>query len=184
MVSSPGVEPGPAGLRPAALPVTPRGHDVDQPGLEPGTFALPERRATRLRHKPINPAREGAGRYNVGSRGVEPRTSWSQTRPGHRAGRSRLPGRRPACRRRPGFVYAIHCGVLNVRGRRPKPGMVRRGDRTRTCNARLWRPLLYQLNYTPMAGVVPQRKSRPYPDAGGRLERLSSLLAPPSTRAV
>ena len=25
-----------------------------------------------------------------------------------------------------------------------------RGDRTRTCNQRFWRPLLYQLSYTPM----------------------------------
>ena len=80
--------------------------------------------------------------------------------------------------------YAIHCGVLNVRGRRPRPGMTRRGDRTRTCNARLWRPLLYQLNYTPMTGVVPQRKTARSLMRGGRLERLSSLLAPPSTRVV
>jgi hypothetical protein len=35
-----------------------------------------------------------------------------------------------------------------------------------------------------MAGVVPQRKTARSLMRGGRLERLSSLLAPPSTRVV
>ena len=29
-----------------------------------------------------------------------------------------------------------------------------RGDRTRTCGLRFWRPLLYQLSYTPAWAVV------------------------------
>jgi hypothetical protein len=45
--------------------------------------------------------------------------------------------------------HAIHCGVLNVHVP-PACWAVRRGDRTRTCNLRFWRPALNQLSYTPM----------------------------------
>jgi hypothetical protein len=41
-------------------------------------------------------------------------------------------------------------------------GMVRRGDRTRTCSLRFWRPLLFQLSYTPRCRAI-QRKRRPVP---------------------
>ena len=38
----------------------------------------------------------------------------------------------------------------------PEPGFAakNRGDRTRTCNPRFWRPVLYQLSYTPRSCVV------------------------------
>src|SRR5687767_109344 len=34
--------------------------------------------------------------------------------------------------------------------RRPGRGCPGRGDRTRTCNLRFWRPLLYHLSYSPI----------------------------------
>lgn len=45
---------------------------------------------------------------------------------------------------------------------------VSRGDRTRTCNTRLWRPLLYQLNYTPIILAVQRKTARTLVRAGGR----------------
>lgn len=56
--------------------------DIGGPGRTRTGDLRPARAARyQLRHKPM-----------VGNRGVEPRTSAPQTRPGHRAGRSRSPG--------------------------------------------------------------------------------------------
>src|SRR5699024_775249 len=41
---------------------------------------------------------------------------------------------------------------------RLRQSQLRRGDRTRTCNLRFWRPLRYQLRHTPLIG--PERSCR------------------------
>jgi hypothetical protein len=58
------------------------------------------------------------------------------------------PWRAAWCRARPGPLYAIHCGVANFQRRRPWPGRST-GGRSRTRNARFWRPLLYLVELHP-----------------------------------
>ncbi len=141
---------------------------MDQAGVEPATSTLPRWRATNCATSPY-----------VGNRGVEPRVSSPQTRPGHRAGRSRTPqaGRYRAAAG-PG-QSAVHCGVtkMQVSGH----AGVRMGGRSRTHNKRLWRPLLYQLSYAHMSLCL-KREEPPCPGSRGaaRVHLLvSSLVAPP-----
>ena len=77
----------------------------------------------------------------VRGRGIEPRVSASQMRRVNQLPRPGLPGQPAKICRRPGLSYAIHCEVLNHQSRRPKSGD-RRGDTIRTCDARVWSPLL------------------------------------------
>ena len=48
-------------------------------------------------------------------------------------------------------TYAIHCGDINNTS--SSAGKDRKGSRSRTRNTRRWRPLLYQLSYTPSVVV-------------------------------
>jgi hypothetical protein len=113
--------------------------DQDVHRIPPPTSAVPRRRATDCATSPY-----------VGNARVERAASWSQTRPGHRAGRSRSPGTPPICGGGRAS-YAIHCGIFNhqCHSARKCAGQSR-GDRTRTCNLRFWRPPRYQLRHAPM----------------------------------
>src|SRR4030081_3870352 len=47
-------------------------------------------------------------------------------------------------------------------------GHAGRSGRARTCDPRFWRPVLYQLSYTPVGSADPRRfKHRPHPDCKG-----------------
>ena len=128
---SPGSNGQPPVLHAGALPSELEGpgkSNVDKPGFEPGTFALPRRRATRLRHKPIPPGR----------RKRAPATGLSDM---------------------PSTVEFSRHRATSVLG-------PRRGDRTRTCSLRFWRPLLNLLSYTPRKKVLPYNEKPPGPHAG------------------
>src|SRR4030088_965151 len=51
---------------------------------------------------------------------------------------------------------------------RTATGLAGRSGRARTCAPRFWRPVLYQLSYTPVGSADPRRfKHRPHPDCKG-----------------
>ena len=90
-----------------------------------------------------------------------------------------------------GVRYADHlCGRSRHLGERPhvarvsgsSPGNSDRGDRTRTCDPRFWRPMLYQLSYAPLrrpccrlmvatSGRTCQQQPRPSVRPGARPAR-------------
>jgi hypothetical protein len=145
-VSSPGVEPGPAGLQPAALPLTPKGPAWRSGESNPGpsvcrTDALP----TEL--QPHETRRE----------------------PGNRTPRFLAPNQvRSPSRSFPKMPSAVEFSMWSHVPAACWGMMVRRGDRTRTCSLRFWRPTLNQLSYTPIG----KTKNRPVPVRGGRSRRL------------
>jgi hypothetical protein len=107
------------------------GHGVDLPGIEPGTSALPRRRATDCATSPY-----------VRDRGIEPRMSCSQSR---RVNQLPRPGyARPAASVTPPvglpcMPSTVEFSTISPTG--PKAGD-RRGDTIRTCDTRVWNPLL------------------------------------------
>ena len=88
-----------------------------------------------------------------------------------------VPGRRRTMPPTGPHIDAIHCGVLNTPVSRDRLG-TRRGDRTRICSRRFWRPLLNQLSYTPRKEALPYNEKPPGPGAGlGGSGKLVATLA-------
>ena len=114
----------------------------------------------------------------VGNARVERAASWSQTRPGHRAGRSRSPAA-GTLERAPEPGMSCHPLWSSQRGAmcRRHAGAVRTGGRTRTLNRRLWGPLLCPVELHPRAEK--QNAARSGFPGGRRSRRLLRLCAPP-----
>jgi hypothetical protein len=68
----------------------------------------------------------------------------------------------------------VEFSILEPAGRR-WPRAARRGDRTRTCKRRLWRPLRYQLRHTPMK-LLSGKEKPPGPWSGRAARRARFAL--------
>jgi hypothetical protein len=166
-VPSPRIERRPLGLQPSALPVTPRGRAIRGPG---GSRTRDLRPAEAARYQAALQARtSGTRESNAVSLAPKASGLTGSLVPG-RSG----PDRRGCARPSPTFMPS----TVEISGLRSPPRPEdRRGDTIRTCDARLWRPVLYQLSYAPLwLCCALNAKRRPAPVPGGRRPHVAQGL--------
>jgi hypothetical protein len=79
----------------------------------------------------------------------------------------------------PVVIHAIRCGVLKIQFAQ-ESWAVRTSGRTRTCNLRFWRPLLFQLSYTRMClELVNEKAARSPVGVGGSVASVLRYLGHP-----